>query len=369
VKIPFGDLSLPTRSLRAELQAAIDEVLDSGWFVLGRQVAALEAEFAAYCGARFAVGVGSGTAALQLALVALGIRAGDEVITVPNTAVPTASAISLAQAQVALVEVDSSLGLMNAARLDAAITDHTRALVPVHLYGHPVDLDEVHAVARRHHLPVIEDAAQAHGARYRGRRIGAHSPAVCFSFYPSKNLGALGDGGAIVTDLEGLRDELVLRRNYGSRARYQHEIKGSNSRLDELQAALLRVKLRHLDRWNARRRELAETYRAGIQHPLITLPLEADWAQSCWHLFVVRARQREALRRHLEANGIGTQIHYPTPIHLQPAYAELGFEEGAFPVAEAWAREALSLPLYPELTDDQVATVIASVNRWSAPPL
>jgi len=366
MNIPILELKTQYQQIKVEIDAALAEVFEASWFVLGKQGQMFEEEFAAWCGARFCVGCGSGTEAIHLALVAVGVQPGDEVITVPNTAVPTCSAISAAGATPVFVDVDPDTYTMDVAQVASKISPKTKAIVPVHLYGHPVDMDALLEVAQRHHVPVVDDAAQAHGAALRGRRIGSFGNATAWSFYPSKNLGAYGDGGAVTANDESLRDRLVRLRNYGEERRYYHTVKGFNSRLDEIQAAILRVKLRHLDEWNAARRRIAEFYLRHIVNPLITLPLEKPWARHCWHLFVVRTPQRDALRTHLQARGIGSQIHYPIPIHRQQAYADLNLPEGSLPVAEQLANEVLSLPLYPEMTEEQAARVCEAVNEFKA---
>ena len=339
-------------------------VLDSGWFVLGEQVEAFEREFAEYCGARYAVGVGSGTEALHLGLLALGVEPGDEVITVAFTAVPTATAIWLAGARPVFVDVDSGTYTMDPSQVEDRITPRTKVILPVHLYGHPADLDPLLDVAKRHGLGVLEDAAQAHGARYRGRPIGSIGDATAFSFYPTKNLGACGDGGMVTTSDPKLAEKLRLLRNYGQRSRYVHEVQGANSRLDEVQAALLRVKLGKLEGWNAERRRRADEYRARLRR--VVVPREESWARHVWHLYVVRSEQRDALQEHLRARGVGTLIHYPTPVHLQPAFRGLGLREGSLPNTERLAGEILSLPLYPELPLSDVAYVAEQVNAFES---
>lgn len=339
-------------------------VLDSGWFVLGEQVEAFEREFAEYCGARYAVGVGSGTEALHLGLLALGVEPGDEVITVAFTAVPTATAIWLAGARPVFVDVDPGTYTMDPSQVEDRITPRTKVILPVHLYGHPADLDPLLDVARRHGLGVLEDAAQAHGARYRGRPIGSIGDATAFSFYPTKNLGACGDGGMVTTSDPKLAEKLRLLRNYGQRSRYVHEVQGANSRLDEVQAALLRVKLAKLEGWNAERRRRADEYRARLRG--VVVPREESWARHVWHLYVVRSEQRDALQEHLRARGVGTLIHYPTPVHLQPAFRWLGLPEGSLPNTERLAGEILSLPLYPELPLSDVAYVAEQVNAFES---
>jgi dTDP-3-amino-3,4,6-trideoxy-alpha-D-glucose transaminase len=359
--IPFNQLKPQHEALRAELTAAFARVLDSGYLVLGREVESFEAVFAAYCGCAHGVGVASGTEAIQLGLTALGVEPGDEVITVSHTAVPTVSALSSAGAVPVLVDVDPATMTMDPARIEERITPRTKAVVPVHLYGHPCDMDPILEVARRHGLKVLEDAAQAHGARYKGRPVGSLGDACAWSFYPTKNLGAMGDGGMVTTNDPGVADGLRRLRAYGQSSRYVHETKGINSRLDELQAALLAVKLPHLDGWNAARRERAALYDrllGGVMKPTV-----ADWAEHVHHLYVVRSDRRDALQAGLQARGIGTLVHYPIPVHRQAAYRELAGQAAYLPVTERVAGEILSLPLYPELPLADVETVARAVNE------
>lgn len=363
MKVPFLDLAAPHRAIRGELDAAYQRVLDASWFVLGREVEAFEQEFADYCGAASCVGVGNGLDALLLVLRAWGIGPGDEVIVPSNTFIATWLAVSSLGAAPVPVEPDPATHNIAAGAIEAAITPRTRAIVPVHLYGQPVDMDPILALAHRHGLLVLEDAAQAHGATYKGRRVGGLGHAAAFSFYPGKNLGALGDGGAITTQDPELAEALRRLRNYGSRRKYDHEVAGLNSRLDELQAAFLRAKLGPLDGWTARRREIAGRYLAGLQGlPGLVLPEVPPWAEPVWHLFVVRLAERDAVQRRLLDSGVETLIHYPTPPHLAGAYAGLGLLPGSLPVAERLASEVLSLPMGPHLTDAQVDHVVASVR-------
>jgi len=363
-RIAFNELRSQYAAIREEIDAAIARVLERGWFVLGPEVEAFEAEFAAYCGARYGIGVGSGTEALHLALWACGVGPGDEVITVAHTAVPTINAISLTGARPVFVDVDPMTYTMDPAAAAAAVTPRTRALLPVHLYGHPADMAPLRELAERHGLWLIEDAAQAHGARYRGARVGTLGHLAAFSFYPTKNLGAYGDGGMVITNDATLAERVRRLRNYGQSDRYHHEVLGLNSRLDELQAAVLRVKLRHLDAWTAARRERAARYTAALRRAIP--PTEAPWAQHVYHLYVVRVPQRAAVQEALARAGIGTLIHYPVPAHLQRAYAFLGVARGSLPVTERLAEEILSLPLYPELPLTQVDEVAATLEATLA---
>jgi dTDP-4-amino-4,6-dideoxygalactose transaminase len=364
MRVPIVELKSQYRAHQAELDGAIREVLEASWFILGQQGEAFESEFAAYCGASQAVGVGSGTEALHLSLLACGVGPGDEVITVPNTAVPTVCAIDFAGATPVFADIDTETFNLDPSDLKRRLTPRTKAIVPVHLYGQPADMEPIADFAHRHGLRVVDDAAQAHGAEYRGRRIGTLADATAWSFYPSKNLGAYGDAGAVTTNDPEVAQRIRMLRNYGEEQRYYHSIRGFNSRLDEIQAAILRVKLRHLDEWNDRRRAIAARYREAIHHPGVRLPSKAPWARHVFHLFVIRARQRDALREHLLAREIGTQIHYPLPVYRQEAYAHLDVPAGDCPEAERAAAEVLSLPLYPELTDAQVDAVVEAVNDF-----
>ncbi|MGH3758582.1 DegT/DnrJ/EryC1/StrS family aminotransferase [Actinophytocola sp.] len=360
--IPFLDLDAAYRELRGDLDAAAARVLSSGRYLLGPENEAFEAEFAAYCGGRHCVAVGSGLDAIVLTLRALDIGPGDEVIVPSHTFVATWLAVAATGATPVPVEPDPATFLLEAGAVSAAVTPRTRAIVPVHLYGQPVDLDAVFAVADRHGLAVVEDAAQAHGAFHRGSRVGSRY-AAAFSFYPGKNLGAHGDGGAVVTSDAALAAKVRLLRNYGSTVKYHHVVKGTNSRLDELQAALLRVKLAHLDEWNARRVAVAGRYLSELDGvPGVVLPVVSEWAEPVWHLFVVRAAARTALRERLAAAGVETLIHYPVAPHRSPAFAELGLGAGTLPVAERLAEEVLSLPMGPHLSTAQVYQVIAAVR-------
>ncbi|HYN87235.1 MAG TPA: DegT/DnrJ/EryC1/StrS family aminotransferase [Ardenticatenaceae bacterium] len=362
--IPFVDLGAQYAAIEDEVNAAMAEVLRATDFILGRAVGQFEEEFAAYCGARFAVGVDSGTSALELALRAYDVGPGDEVITPANTFVATALAISYVGATPVLVDVDPDTYNVDVAQVEAAITSRTRAIMPVHLYGQPVDMDPLMDLAERHGLVVVEDACQAHGARYKGRRAGSLGHVAAFSFYPGKNLGAYGDAGAVTTNDEQVAHRLRMLRNYGSPVKYHHLVKGFNRRLDTLQAAVLRVKLRYLDAWNSARVEHAARYNRLLAHSGIIAPVEAPFAESIWHLYVVRTPAREALGAFLRDQGVATGIHYPIPIHLQPAYADLGYTRGDFPVTEAYAEQILSLPMYAELTPDQIDFIGESISEF-----
>jgi dTDP-3-amino-3,4,6-trideoxy-alpha-D-glucose transaminase len=363
--VPFVRLDRDDPELLEELLKEVRSVAADSAFVLGRHVDAFEADFAGYCEAEHAVGVGSGTDALLLALRAVGVGAGDEVIVPANTFIATAEAVSLAGAVPRLVDPDPETGLLTADGVRAALTPRVRCILPVHLYGATVDMDPLLDVARAAGIPVIEDACQAHGARYKGRRVGSLGAAGCFSFYPAKNLGAWGDGGAVVTNDEALADTVRLLRSHGERPRYHHRVVGTTSRLDGLQAAVLRVKLRRLDGWNDDRRRAADALRQALQGANVELPLlpvaEGDHV---YHLFAIRCDDRDGLREHLASRGIAAAVHYPVPIHRTEAYAELGLGRGSMPVAERQAQRVLSLPLFPGMTGQDVAAVAAAVHDW-----
>jgi dTDP-4-amino-4,6-dideoxygalactose transaminase len=366
MNVPFLDLKAVYAELQTELDAAAQRVLASGWYITGPEVEAFETEFAAYCGARHCVGVGNGLEALHLTLRALDVGPGDEVIVPSNTFIATWLAVSYAGATPVPVEPDEQTYNLDPALVEAAITPRTKAIMPVHLYGQPADMDAINELAAKYGIAVVEDAAQAQGARLRGRRAGGLGHAAGFSFYPGKNLGALGDAGAVVTNDAGLADRVRVLRNYGSHVKYEHEVRGVNSRLDELQAALLRVKLTRLDEWNERRKRAAEFYAQMLEGVAdLALPRVPAWADPVWHLFVVRHPERERLRAHLTAAGIGTIIHYPCPPHLQPAYIDLGYKQGAFPIAERMAAEVLSLPLGPHLSEDAAQYVVEQLAAFA----
>lgn len=360
----FFDLGLADPALRAELDRAYARVIGSGWTILGAELEAFEREFADFCGAAYAVGVGNGYDALVLALRAAGVGEGVEVIVPEHTFAATWLAVAAVGARPVPVEVDPATYTMNPAAAAAAVTRQTAALLPVSLYGHPVDMAPLMALADRHGLFVLEDAAQSHGAEYRCRRTGSVAHATAFSFYPTKNLGALGDAGAVTTDDAALAAQLRRLRNYGSDRKYVHEVRGVNSRLDELQAAFLRVFLPRLAGANDRRRALAAAYGEELAHTGLVLPVEAEWARHVYHLYVVRSARRDALQAKLSEAGVQTLIHYPVPCHLQPAFADLGFVKGRFPLAERLADEVLSLPLWPGMSEaeaEQVSRAVAAV--------
>ena len=361
--IPFVDLKAQYRSIKPEVTAAIAGVLESCEFTLGSEVAAFEKEFAAYCRAEHGVGVNSGTSALHLALLAAGVGRGDEVITVPFTFLATVSAIDYTGARPVFVDVDPRTLTMDPTALEAAITPRTRAVIPVHLYGRPADMDPIVAIARRHGLVVIEDAAQAHGADYKGRRVGTLGDMACFSFYPGKNLGAYGEGGLVVTDSPEYTRTLRMLRDWGAEKKYEHVLKGYNYRMEGIQGAVLRVKLRHLDDWTEARRAAAARYDELLVDSGVETPPPAPDARHVYHIYAVRTASRQAWQDALKEQGIQTGVHYPVPVHLQPAFADLGYRAGQFPASERAAKELLSLPMFPELTTAQCEAVCGAVRR------
>jgi dTDP-4-amino-4,6-dideoxygalactose transaminase len=363
VAVPFLDLRAGYLELKTDIDAAVANVLDSGWYILGPEVEAFEKEFAVYCDVRYAIGVANGLDALHLALLAMGVGPGDEVIVPSNTYIATWLAVSQCGATPVPVEPDEHTFNIDPNRIEAAINSRTKVILPVHLYGQPVDLDPILAIAQRHSLRVLEDGAQAHGACYKGRKIGGHGDAVAWSFYPGKNLGAVGDGGAITTNDPEIADRLYVLRNYGSRVKYVNEVKGFNSRLDPLQAAVLRAKLPYLDAWTKRRQFLASAYNDGLKGLGFALPFVPAWAQPAWHLYVVRFDNRDLMHQLLSEAGIGTLIHYPIPPHMQLAYSDLGFSNDAFPIATKLANEVLSLPMSPQLNQQSSRRVIDTISR------
>ncbi len=366
--IPFVDLRAAHEDIGAELHAAVSRVVDSGWYLLGPELESFESEFAEYCGTHHCVGVGSGLSALELALRAAGVRPGDEVIVPAYTWVATWIAVTETGARPVPVDVEEQTYNIDASQIAAAITSSTAAIVPVHLRGEPADMDAVTEIAEAHGLAVIEDAAQAHGAMHRGRRVGSLGAAAAFSFYPTKNLGALGDGGAVTTDDDEIADRVRLLRNYGQRDRYSIETAGVNSRLAEIQAAVLRAKLPHLDGWNEARGRLAEIYRqAFVDQDSLLVPEVPDWAQPAWHLFVVGHPDRDACRAALQEQGIQTLVHYPVPPHLSGAYPDYAELRGSLPVTERLAEKTLSLPMYPQLDPEACARVARTVIETVGP--
>lgn len=366
VVVPFVDLKAQYASIKNEVDAAIARVVENTSFIMGPQVAAFEKAFAEYLGARFCIGVNSGTAALQLALIACGIGSGDEVIIPSLTFFATAEAVSVLGAKPVFVDIDPVSYTVAASAIEKAITPRTRAIMPVHLYGQAADLDPILEIAKQYNLRVVEDAAQAHGAEYQGRRVGAIGDTGCFSFYPSKNLGAYGEAGAVVTNDEALAEKLRLLRDHGSTSKYAHAIVGYNFRMEEIQAAVLGVKLPHLDDWNNHRRERAAVYNDLLKDSGFTLPRELDYARHIYHVYAVQTENRDELQRHLTAAGIQTGVHYPIPIHLQPAYASFGYGAGALPFTEQLSERVLSLPMFPELSDDQQNHIAKSIQSFTA---
>jgi len=369
MRVPFVDLAAQHRRIEPELHQAFERVLERSSFILGSEVERFEAAFSSYLGTAECVAVSSGTAALQLALEALDIGAGDEVITVPYTFIATVEAITTLGARPVFVDVDPASYTMDPAHVQRAITERTRALLPVHLYGQPADMDSLLELARRYKLALVEDACQAHGAEYKGRKAGSLGTASCFSFYPGKNLGALGEGGAVVTNDPQLAERVRLLRNHGSVSKYEHRLRGYNFRMEGLQGAFLAVKLPHLDEWNERRRKLAQRYDQlfsgfpipGREVASVVIPTEMPYARHVYHLYVIQADNREALRRELAAQGIETGLHYPIPLHLQEACRSLGYHKGDFPVCERLAQRVLSLPMHPDLADEALEYVASAV--------
>lgn len=365
VKVPFVSFKPLEQELDGDLRAAFERVYENSWYIEGSEDEKFEASFADYEGVPYCVGCGNGLDALFLSLKAFGIGEGDEVIVPSNTYIATALAVTYVGAKVVFVEPDINTYNIDPSLIEAAVTPKTKAIMPVHLYGQPCDMDPIMAIASAHGLKVIEDCAQAHGALYKGRKIGTFGDAAGFSFYPGKNLGALGDAGAAVTFDEEVAAKIRAYGNYGSDYKYHHIYKGNNSRLDELQAAFLSAKLPHLDRMNEERRRVAALYLEGIRNPLVTLPFVADYALPVWHIFAVRCDRRDELAAFLAEAGIGTNKHYPIPMHLQGAYADLGFKEGDFPIAELISKTELSLPMYYGMTDEQISYVIEKVNEFA----
>ena len=364
MNIPFLDFKSMHSEIEKEMTEKFSEVYNSYWYVLGKQVEEFEKEFADYCGVKYCVGVGNGLEALLLILKAYSIGEGDEVIVPSNTYIASALAVSYVGAKPVFVEPILNTYNINSELIEKAITKNTKAIMAVHLYGQAADMDSINEVAKKHGLKVIEDSAQAHGTLYKGRKTGSIGDASGCSLYPGKNLGALGDAGVVTTNDKELAHKIRILRNYGSDKKYHNLYKGVNSRLDELQAGLLRVKLQYLDKWNNDRNRIAKLYLEGINNSKITLPYIPDYTESNWHLFVVRAEKRDEFQNYLKENGIGTLIHYPIPIHLQQAYEDLGFDKGDFPIAEKIADEILSLPMWYGMKDEEVNYVIDKINRW-----
>ena len=365
-KIPLVDLHAQYKTIKPEIDAAIQRTIDRTAFILGPEAKQFEENFARFCNVKHAIGLDSGTAALHLAMMALGIGAGDEVITTAHTFVATSEPISLLGARPVFVDIDPRTYNLDPNKLEAAITPRTKAIIPVHLYGQPAEMDAIMDIARKHNIPVIEDAAQAHGATYRGRSVGTMGLMTCFSFYPGKNLGAYGDAGALVTNDDALDHKIRMLRDHGRTTKYEHEISGYGYRLDGIQGAVLDVKLKHLPEWNAARRAHADYYTellSNVDASIVT-PYEPAHVQAVYHLYVIRTRQRDALLEYLKARDIEAGIHYPVPLHLQPVYKNLGYQRGEFPETEKAAQEILSLPIYPELTHVQMERVVDTMREF-----
>lgn len=364
MEVPFVSFKPMEHELDQELRAAFDRVYTRSWYIEGEEDKAFESAFAEYCGTKYCVGVGNGLDALMLSLKALGIGLGDEVIVPSNTYIATALAVTYVGAKPVFVEPDIRTFNINPFLIEAAITNKTKAIMPVHLYGQACDMDPILEIARKHNLFVIEDCAQAHGATYKGKIVGSFGDVAGFSFYPGKNLGALGDAGAVVTNSEELSVKIRALGNYGSDYKYHHIYKGNNSRLDEMQAAFLRAKLPHLDRMNEERRRIADRYLKEINNPKIILPIVLDECSPVWHIFGIRCEERNSLETYLKKKGIGTNKHYPIPMHLQDCYNDLGFRQGAFPIAEEISAMELSLPMFYGMSDEQVSYVIETIERF-----
>ena len=363
----FLDLRQQYRSIKDEVNASVQQVMDSCRFVLGENVKSFEKEFASFCGTEYAVGVANGTDALRLALLACGIGKGDEVITVPNTFIATTEAISQTGAKIAFVDVNSSTYNIDVSQIEGAINERTRAILPVHLFGQPVDMDPIMEVARKYNLEVIEDACQAHGAEYKGKKAGSIGDVGCFSFYPSKNLAAFGDGGMVVTNSDEIAQRVKTLRDHGHIRKYEHLVEGYNSRLDEIQAAILRVKLKKLNEWNNLRLRNASIYNELLKDvDEVITPFEAEYTKHVYHLYVIRTEKRDELQEYLKSNGIFTGLHYPIPLHLQKAYKYLGYNEGDFPVAEECSKQILSVPMFPELTREEIKEVVSEIKTFFA---
>ena len=361
MKIPFNDLTRQYKSIEHTADRAVKKVLESGWFILGKNLEKFEEEFADFVGKKYGVGVASGTDALFLALLSFGIKKGDEIITVPNTAIPTIAAISATGAVPVLVDINDFY-TVDVSKIEEKITEKTKAIIPVHLYGQPCQMDLILNIAKKHNLFVIEDCAQSHGAEYKGKKVPA-GDIGCFSFYPTKNLGAYGDGGMIVTNNKKISQKLKLLRNYGETKRFTHVIKGYNSRLDEIQAAILRIKLKHLDTWNQKRRRIAKLY-SELLSDLMSVPKEDKNSKHVYHLYIVRTEKRNKLKDFLFSRGIGTNIHYPIPVHLQKSYSDLGYKKGFLPKCEKYAKEVLSLPIFPELRKNEVEYICNAITEF-----
>lgn len=362
--VPYLDLRAQLKPLRAELDAAIARTLDNCTFCLGPDVAQFEKDFATFCGAQHALGFNSGTSALHVAMRLFNVGPGDEVVTTPYTFIATSWAISYCGAKPVYVDIDDATFNLDPKLLEKAITPRTKAILPVHLYGQPFDVDAIAAVCKKHNLPLVEDAAQAHGAKYKGKTVGSLGDVACFSFYPAKNLGACGEGGALTTNHADYAARAKALREHGSTVRYHHDEMGYNYRLEGIQGAVLGVKLKHLEKWTRERQRVAARYAELLADTPLQLPAVASGVESAWHLYTVRSARRDELKKHLDAHGIGNAVHYPMPLHLQKAYAHLGYRPGDFPVAEKASREVLSLPMFPELTDAQIQRVAEVVKEF-----
>lgn len=360
--IPIVDLKLQYLSMKNEMEMAISNVLESGRYILGEKVELFENNFAKYCETRYGIGVANGTDAIHLALLACGVGKGDEVITVSNTATPTVLAITYTGAQPIFVDIEPEYFTIDADKIEERVTERTKAILPVHLYGQPADLDPILELAQKYDLRVIEDACQAHGAKYKGKRVGAIGDVGCFSFYPTKNLGGYGDGGMAVTDNEEVAEKLRMLRNYGMKKQYHSIIRGFNSRLDELQAAILDVKLKKLDEWNEKRRRNALIYNKYLEGSEVTVPAERKGSFHVYHLFVIRIEKRDGLASFLDSRGVGTAVHYPVPVHLQEAFSYL--PSGGLPITERYAKHILSLPIYPELSEEQIQKISETIIEY-----
>jgi len=364
--IPFVDLKAQYDSIKDEIDNAIQNVLNTTSFIMGEELKKFEVEFARFCDSKYAIGVANGSDALILALRACGIGEGDELITVPHTFIATTEAISNVGGKVIFVDIDPKTYTIDVSKIEEKITEETKAIIPVHLYGQSVDMDPIMKLARKYNLKVIEDAAQAHGAEYKGKKVGSIGDVGCFSFYPGKNLGAYGDAGIVVTNNEEIAEKIKLLRNHGRiTKKYEHDIEGYSSRLDNLQAAILRVKLKYLNKWNDKRRNNAKKYNELLSNINgITTPYEADYAKHVYHLYVIRVEKerRDKLKEELKSKGVATGIHYPIPLHLQPAYNYLGYKKGDFPVTEECSQNILSLPMYAELSDKQILKIVETIN-------
>jgi dTDP-4-amino-4,6-dideoxygalactose transaminase len=363
VRIPLVNLKRQYLSIKKEIDGAIQEVIDKSAFIMGENVQEFEDEFAEFCGVKYGVGTSSGTTALHLALLVCEIKQGDEVITVPYTFIATTEAISYTGAKVVFVDIEDRGYTMDPEKIEQAITERTKAIIPVHLFGHPADMDKIIDIAKKHSLVIIEDACQAHDAEYKGKKVGSLGDIACFSFYPGKNLGAYGDAGMVVTDNKVLAEKMRLLRNHGYEKKYYHKIEGYNYRLDAIQAAILRVKLKHLDEWTEKRRRNAKLYNQLLKGSKVKTPLEMEYAKHVYHLYVIRADNRDKLNLRLKENGIGAAIHYPLPLHLQEAYKYLGYKKGDFSVSEACSESLLSLPMFPELTEDEIKKIVEVIKK------